>query len=105
MTRVQQWFTGAGPNSFADWQTIRQNSRGDMVSLSAQRANSLSAHPLLMGVSIRAVGFVRPNPPTVRPSLFTRNTPEEVEIFDLIGLESEGIVLGDEEFGIPIGVA
>lgn len=101
--RVSQWLT-AGVNPFSDWRTSRQNEAGDMVSLEHQTSGRLVAHPLPMGKSRRAVGFIRPGPIFGRLNALGLSSSLIFEApLDYMAL-TDDVILGTEDFSDPLGI-
>lgn len=102
VARVSQWYTGAG-DLLAGWPHLGQNTRKDQVSLLAQEANTFSAHPLPMKLSVRGVGFIRPGSNITAASKFTLNSLTFIAPLDFFGLP-DGSALGDEVYSGPLGI-
>lgn len=102
VARVSQWHTGA-VDLVGGWPLVGQNARKDQVSLAAQESNTLSAHPLPMKQSIRAVGFIRPGSNITLASRFTLNSLVFEAPLDYIGI-TEDLAIGDETYGDPLGI-
>jgi hypothetical protein len=74
-----------------------------MVSLGAQTGNSFSAHPLMLGRSQRAVGFIRPGPCFGSMSRLGLAELSFTPPLDFIWI-MDGVVLGEETYGDAMGI-